>query len=140
MAGDKPFRLVVMTPERKVLDIEVTSLIAPGTEGFLGVLANHAPLITALDPGPLEYRRPDGTEEAVAVAGGFLEVSGNVATILADAVERPEEIDVDRARAAAERARKRLARRNDPAIDVARAEAALKRALNRLRMAEKARI
>jgi len=127
------YTVVVLTPEKTVLSAEVVSLVAPGSQGFLGVLAHHAPLITALQPGPLTLRYPDGREEVMSVSGGFMEVSRNRAVVLADAVERPEEIDADRARQAAARARQRLKERA-PEVDVPRAEAALARALNRLRV------
>jgi F-type H+-transporting ATPase subunit epsilon len=129
------FHLSLLTPERSLLEAEVVSLTAPGSEGYLGVLAHHAPLITALQPGQLEIRDADEKETVFAVSGGFLEVSENKATVLADAVETPGEIDVDRAQRALERARERL-RDTSGSIDVPRAEAALKRALNRLRIAE----
>lgn len=124
------FRLRVLSMEKTVLDADVASVIAPGSEGFLGILAHHAPLITALVSGPLRMRYPDGRDDLIAVGGGFLEVSGNQATVLADAVERPEEIDVSRAREAEERARRRL-RERAPGLDEARAQAALRRAVNR---------
>ena len=128
------FHLSLLTPERSLLEAEVVSLTAPGSEGYLGVLAHHAPLITALQAGRLEIRDADQKESVFAVSGGFLEVSENKATILADAVETPDEIDTDRAKQALERARERL-RDTSGSIDVPRAEAACKRALNRLRIA-----
>jgi F-type H+-transporting ATPase subunit epsilon len=128
------FHLSLLTPEQSLLEAEVVSLTAPGSEGYLGVLAHHAPLITALQPGRLEIRDADQKETVYAVSGGFLEVSENKATILADAVEIPGEIDVERARRALERARERL-RDTSGSIDVPRAEGALSRALNRLRVA-----
>jgi F-type H+-transporting ATPase subunit epsilon len=128
------FRLTVLTPARTLLEAEVQSITAPGSEGYLGVLANHAPLITALMPGKLTVRDAQGTERTFALGGGFLEVSENSAHILADAVEEPGEINLERARRAAERARERL---KDTAgqWDVERAEASLKRALNRIKIA-----
>ena len=129
------FHLSLLTPERSLLEADIVSLIAPGSEGYLGVLAHHAPLVTALQPGRLEIRDADQKETLFSVSGGFLEVSGNRATILADAVETPQDIDVDRARSALERARQRL-RDTSGGMDVPRAEAALKRALNRLRIAD----
>jgi F-type H+-transporting ATPase subunit epsilon len=130
------FTVALLTPEKTVLSAEVVSLVAPGSQGFLGVLANHAPLITALGPGPLTLRYPDGRVEVVCVSGGFLEVSHNRAVVLADAVERPEEIDVERAQAAAERARRRL-KGSDPDLDALRAEMALARALGRVHVARR---
>ncbi len=131
---ESTFQVDLLTPEKTVLSAEITAMVAPGSEGFLGVLANHAPLITGLVPGHLKLTHPDGRDEIFFLSGGFLEVSQNRAKVLADAVERPEEIDVARAESAANRARKRLKERVS-GLDAARAEAALKRALMRVRMA-----
>jgi F-type H+-transporting ATPase subunit epsilon len=85
------YTLSVVTQEKVIFEKEVTSIIAPGTEGYLGVLTNHAPLITALKPGKLTVKTGDDHEEVFAITGGFLEVSKNRATILADAIEAVEE-------------------------------------------------
>lgn len=127
------FKLSVVTPEKVVFEQDVRSIVAPGSEGYLGVLTNHAPLITALTPGILKVVDSEQMTSEYCVSGGFLEVSGNVATVLADAIESKEEIDLERARDAEKRARERLARRSDPDIDTVRAEAALARAVNRIR-------
>ena len=130
------FKLSVVTPEKPVIDQDAHSIIAPGSEGYLGILTDHAPLITALVPGKLSVTAQDNREANYALSGGFLEVSHNTVIILADAIEPADKIDLERAKRAEERARERLARRADPAIDVPRAEAALARALNRIRLAE----
>lgn len=129
------FHLSVLTPERPVLDEDVVSIIAPGAEGYLGVLAHHAPLITSLVPGKLTVRETSGRVAIYAISGGFLEVSDNKATILADALELPDEIDVARAEEACRRARERLAGINAE-IDIARAQVALERGKNRIRIAK----
>ena len=132
------FRLV--TPQRLVLEEPIVSLQAPGSEGYLGVLAHHAPLITTLRPGRLEVRDAAGRTSMYAVSGGFLEVSNNRATVLADTAELAEEIDVTRAKSAAERAESRL-RGNGGApteaqeVDRDRAQRALERARNRMALA-----
>lgn len=131
------FKLSVVTPEKIVFEKDVRSIVAPGSEGYLGVLTDHAPLITALIPGILTVTDNAGNDVDYSVAGGFLEVSGNVATVLADAIEDPDGIDVERARQAEQRARERLSRRSDSGIDEVRAETALARALNRQKMARK---
>ncbi len=131
------FKLSVVTPEKVVFEKDVTSIVAPGMIGYLGVLTNHAPLITPLVPGRLEIKDTSNQKSVYFVSGGFLEVSSNVATILADAVERSSEIDVERAKAAEKRARERLAKRKNSEIDETRAEAALKRAIWRQKMARK---
>jgi F-type H+-transporting ATPase subunit epsilon len=130
------FKFSAVTPEKIVFEQDVASIIAPGMVGYLGVLTDHAPLITPLVPGKLEVREVGGRQSTYFVSGGFLEVSNNVATILADAIEKPGEIDISRARAAEQRARDRLSHRTDRQIDVARAEAALKRSLWRQKMAQ----
>lgn len=135
------FRLV--TPQRLLREEPVQSLQVPGSEGYLGILANHAPLITMLKPGRLDVRDVNGAVQSYAVSGGFLEVSANRATVLADAAESAQEIDRARAEAARTRAEARLGPdagirrggagdRSGEVIDRARAERALARAKARL--------
>ena len=81
-----PFELSILTPEKTVFEGPVEYVQVPGTEGYLGVLAHHAALVTALDRGTLTVRRVGGTEEKWQVSGGFFEVSNNKATVLADEV------------------------------------------------------
>lgn len=130
------FRLSIVTPEKTYYDADIQSLIVPGIEGYLGVLSNHAPLITALQPGKIQFRDADNKENFLAVTQGFLEVSGNFATLLADAVEETEEIDLERAKAARDRAWEMLheAAAGNHDIDVPRARASLERAQNRIRI------
>lgn len=80
------FTLSILTPERTVFEGPVEYVQVPGTEGYLGVLANHAALVTGLAEGTLTVRTPDGRESTVGVSGGFFEVSHNRATVLADSV------------------------------------------------------
>jgi len=80
------FRLSILTPEKTVFEGDVSYIEAPGTEGYLGVLAHHAALVTALATGTLTVREASGAESRWRVAGGFFEVSNNVATVLADSV------------------------------------------------------
>lgn len=129
------FTLEVITAERLVLQKEINSLIVPGVQGYLGVYPKHAPFITELAPGVVTYTL-DGEKKKLAVSGGYLEVFRDKATILADAAELPEEIDIDRAKRAKERAERRL-RQHEPGINVVRAELAIRRALARLKTAEK---
>lgn len=129
-------RLDIVTAERQVYSDEVDVIVAPGFDGELAILPHHAPLMTTLLPGELRVRQ--GNEEFfMAVTGGFLEVRPDRVTILADAAERAEEIDVDRAEAAKRRAEERLA--HPGAADIARAEAALRRSLVRIKVGEKRR-
>jgi len=131
---EKSFRLETVTPERIVLEQDVASIVVPGTEGSLGVMANHAPLMAELTTGEVWVRDPDGHVTRLAVSGGFMQVRKNSVRILADTAERAEEIDIRRAEEAKKRAEERLRSRAE-GIDGARAEAALHRALNRLRVA-----
>ena len=126
--------LEIITPERVVLKEEVASVVVPGTDGYWGILPHHAAMIASLRIGVVKYRQGDRFYP-LAIGGGFFEVVDNRAVILANTAERPEEIDIGRAQAAAERARRRLQESSDE-TDVQRAEAALKRALNRLRVAK----
>ncbi|HEX7079294.1 MAG TPA: ATP synthase F1 subunit epsilon [Candidatus Eisenbacteria bacterium] len=131
------FKFRLVTPQRLLFEGPVSFVQAPGSEGYLGILAHHAPLITALRPGKLEVKDPHGAVTTYAVSGGFLEVSGNRASVLADAAERVTEIDRARAAAAFERAQARLQGRGEPIdhFDRDRAARAFDRAKNRLAMA-----
>jgi F-type H+-transporting ATPase subunit epsilon len=129
-------KLDIVTAERVVYSEDVDAVIAPGVEGQLGILPHHAPLMTILQAGELLVRR-GGDEDTLAISGGFLEVRPDSVIILADSAERAEEIDVDRAEAARQRAEQRLADRKVAGLDETRAEAALRRAVARLSVAEK---
>ena len=116
-------------------DVEV--LVAPGIEGELGILPHHAPLMTALQPGEIMIRK--GAEETyLAVSGGFLEVMGNQVTILADACERSDEIEEERAQKAMEDATERLSSRGED-LDLEQAAMAVRRQATRLRVARRRR-
>lgn len=134
---ENPFTLEIIAPDRVVYRGPATSLSAPGVEGNFQVLFNHAPLLALLEPGQLKVKSVDGTDTLYAVTGGVVEVRGNRVVVLAEAVERAEDIDVARARAARERAERRL-HGHDGSIDAERAKLALLRALNRIRTAGKA--
>ena len=128
----KMFLLSIVTPGKIFYEEEVSSLIAPGVEGYLGVLTDHAPLITSLVPGKLTVKKDSkNTEVILAISGGFLEVLKNKVVILADAVEFDGEIDLERAKKALERANQRL-KSKEKEIDIPRALAAFKRAQNRI--------
>jgi len=129
------FRLSIVTPERPLFDDEVRSLVVPGSEGYLGVLTDHAPLLTALVPGELKFTDGGDRERIYALSGGFFEVAHNHATVLADAIEEPGAIDVARAQEALERAHERLKERASSHVDEVRAELAYLRAKNRLEIA-----
>ncbi len=130
------FRLSIVTPEKIVFDGEVASLIVPGVEGYLGVLSHHAPLITALQTGKIEFRDAGDKLHIFAVSGGFIEVSHNTATLLADTAEHSDEIDVQRAQTTFDRLTKGLDDGEVLAGGVGAFEQkdALRRASNRLKI------
>ncbi|MHB1125892.1 MAG: F0F1 ATP synthase subunit epsilon [Bacillota bacterium] len=132
--AEKTVLLEVVTAERVVYQKEVESLVIPATEGYMGILPGHAPLITSLGVGVARYRT-NGQSEKMAISGGFLEVFNNKVVLLSDTAELSTEIDVSRAERAKERAEQRL-NQKEPETDFARAELALKRALARLRAAQ----
>ena len=128
--------LEVVTPQKMVVSDEVDLCTVPGTEGVFGVMANHVPILSTLSIGQMHYFK-DGNQVKLAISGGFCEVSNNKMTILVEAGEISEDIDVDRALKAKERAEKRIqaAQSGREDIDIARAEAALARAIARLKVA-----
>jgi F-type H+-transporting ATPase subunit epsilon len=125
--------LIVVTPERQLLHESVDDVQLPGANGYLGILPGHAPLVTELGIGELIFRSGQQTHH-LAMMRGFAEVLPDRTTVLAEIAERPEEIDVNRARAAFERAQKRLSTR-DPGLDWDRASLALQRAIIRMQVA-----
>ncbi|MHB1458987.1 MAG: F0F1 ATP synthase subunit epsilon [Armatimonadota bacterium] len=131
----KTFKLEIVTPEQIVLNQDSSSVVVPGSEGSLGILADHAPLMAELKAGVVYMKDADGNETTYAISGGFMEVNSNTVRILADTAEPGSEIDIERAEAALRRAEERL-RAHDAAIDMTRAEIALKRALARLQAAQ----
>jgi len=126
----------LVTPERTVISRPVEMVVAKTTVGEIGILPGHAPLVANLAIDILRIKEADVTHEW-AVHGGFLEVTPERVVVLAEAAEFPEEIDVDRALAAKERAERRLAEKGSEEIDFKRAELALQRAMNRLKLARK---
>jgi len=129
------FKLEIVTPEKRVVDTTAEEIEIPGKNGYLGVLPGHAPLITELSVGEITFRE-NSTEQRLAVAWGFAEVLPDRVTILAETAERPNEIDVARARKAKERAEQRLTS-GDASVDVERALDALNRAEARLDVASR---
>ncbi|MCX6826766.1 MAG: ATP synthase F1 subunit epsilon [candidate division Zixibacteria bacterium] len=128
------FNLSIVTPEKIFYEGEVTSIIIPGSEGYLGVLSDHAPLMTAIIPGKMTIKDKSDQEIFLSVSFGFFEVSSNHATLLADSIEYISEIDIERTKAALERAQKRLADAGSGNIDITRAQRALERAQNRIKI------
>jgi F-type H+-transporting ATPase subunit epsilon len=128
------FRFEVVTPERIVVQQDVEYASLPGKDGQFGILANHAPIAAALDIGVVEFGPRDGERQQLALGGGFAEMDGSTLTVMGYTAELAEEIDVERAQAAKERAERRLAEK-EADIDFMRAEIALKKALVRIRVA-----
>lgn len=133
-----PIRLEIVTPERAVLTDDVDMVIAPGSEGYLGILPHHAPLLTTLGPGELRIKK-GGVETSFAVFGGFMDVRPDRVVILTDAAESADEIDESRAEAARGRAREALQAGGPVGLEEARARASLERAMVRLRVSERRR-
>ena len=133
-----PLKVEIVTAERVVYSEEgVDRLIVPGVEGELGVLTLHAPLLTMIQPGVMRIVK--GEEEVeMAISGGFIEVRDNRITILADAAERAEEIDVERAEEARRSAERRIEER-EAEVDLARVQAELAQALARIKAVERRR-
>ena len=137
MADNLPnsFEVEIVTPDRLVVKDVAQEMQIPGSNGYLGILLGHAPLITELGVGEISYRK-NGSSAHLAVAWGFAEVLPTKVTILAETAERAEEIDVARAERAKERAESRL-KEAQPDTDFRRAQVCLERAIIRIQVAEK---
>jgi len=134
MMEDTSFTLDVVTLKRVAFSEPIESVVAPGTVGYFGILTGHTPFVSSLKTGIIKITKPNGEKIILSTSGGFLMTDGKKVILLAEAAERPEEINVDRAQRAKERAEKRLAERT-PEIDIDRARAALLRAIIRLKVA-----
>ncbi len=134
---DQKILLDIITPSKVLVkEEEVETVILPGKLGEFGVLPGHMPLLSSLHPGELRYK-DNSHIKRVAVTFGFAEVLEDRVSVLVEAAEKKEEIQIERARSAMERARNRLEDTKAEDIDFARAEAALKKAMARLKVAEK---
>jgi len=130
-------RLEVVTPEKSVVSESAQIVMAPGSLGEFGVLSGHTPFLTTLKTGALKYKDESGRERFVFVSSGFAEALPDRVTVLAESAERRMDIDIQRAKAAAERAEKRLqAQAKEADIDFLRAKAALMRAISRIQLGE----
>lgn len=127
----------ITTPQKKRVFEGVRSCTAPGIKGSFQILVDHAPLLSQLEIGEIKLESDKGLER-YSTSGGFLEVLKNNVSLLLESCEKAEEIDVERAKSALERARKRMQEKSAD-LDIMRAEAALLRALNRIRIAGKVR-
>lgn len=133
--AENTFMLEVVTPEQILFKDEVQFMVAPGVEGELGVMRNHAPIVAELKIGVLRYKDLTGNEKRMALSGGFIEIVDNNARILAETAEDGDEIDVLRAKASKERAERRINERDDN-INYIRAQMSLRRAISRLSAAD----
>lgn len=128
--AERKFRLRIVTPTREFFNDDVTMVIMHTSTGDIGVLAGHQPLTTTLDYGVLRIKQSDKLLKAT-MFGGFADIQSDCITILTDAAEWPEDIDIKRAEQAKLRAENRI-RDNKPDTDIKRAELSLKRAILRL--------
>jgi F-type H+-transporting ATPase subunit epsilon len=110
-------KLEIVTPEKRVLDAEVESVTIPTASGEAGLLANHAPIVSAVKPGILSYTLK-GAVERMVVAGGFVEMNNNKVSVLTDSAETATEIDIEAARAEREAAERELAANASSAIEL----------------------
>jgi F-type H+-transporting ATPase subunit epsilon len=125
------YQLTIVTPEKMVFDQKVISLTAPGSIGYLGILANHAPIMTGLVPGKLSIRTQEDKSLVFAIDGGFLECSFNKVTILADAIIARDDIQVEQEKKQAEKIREEL-KNNKLDVDLLKLE--LSKILNRIKL------
>ncbi|RDU37498.1 F0F1 ATP synthase subunit epsilon [Neobacillus piezotolerans] len=132
----RTIKVSVVTPDGPVYDADVEMVSTKAQSGELGILPGHIPMVAPLQIGAVRMKK-DGKTELVAVSGGFLEVRPEKVTILAQAAEQSEDIDVERALRAKERAEQRIRERQQEHVDFKRAELALQRAINRLAVAER---
>ncbi|WNB92318.1 F0F1 ATP synthase subunit epsilon [Bacillus sp. NEB1478] len=133
----KTIQVSVVTPDGPVFEGNAKMVSAKAKSGELGILPGHIPLVAPLTISAVRVHEVDGKTQYVAVSGGFIEVRPEKVTILAEAAEVAGDIEVDRARAAKERAEQRLASNKQGELDSVRAELALQRAVNRIDVAEK---
>jgi F-type H+-transporting ATPase subunit epsilon len=134
-------RVQIVTAEREVLaEDDVDMVVAPGSQGFVGILPKHTPLLTTLQPGVIRIKKA-GTETAMSVGGGFLQVSRDRVLILADTAEREEEVDNARAEEARQRAQKALeeAMKGGMPVQAEAARLALRREMARVKVAQRRR-
>ena len=122
-----PLKLVVVTPEEKVVETDTEQVEVPGELGYLGILPGHAPLISLLKTGVLKYRAAGG-EKSLAVSTGFVEVAGDFVSVLADVAEEPGEVDVAAAEKERARAEEELKTASRETLDAIRARLELAQA------------
>jgi F-type H+-transporting ATPase subunit epsilon len=131
-----PLQLEIVTPERQVYSDTVDSVQVPGSEGELGVLPHHAPLVSTLGVGELRFRK-DGAEESFAIVGGFLQVRPDRVVVLAETADLASDIDLEKAQEARREAERALESGFHEGADLSAARAQLQQALLRIRVAER---
>jgi F-type H+-transporting ATPase subunit epsilon len=131
-----PILLEIVTPERLAYSDTVDAVVLPGSEGELGVLPHHAPLLSMLGVGELRIRKA-GTEESFAIVGGFLQVRPDRVVVMAETADMASEIDLEKAQQARREAEQALESGYHEGADLAAARAALQQALLRIRVAER---
>ncbi|HYM84115.1 MAG TPA: F0F1 ATP synthase subunit epsilon [Candidatus Dormibacteraeota bacterium] len=133
-----PLQLEIVTPERLAYSDQVDEVVVPGSEGELGILPHHAPLIAMLGVGELRIKR-EGSEESFAIFGGFLQVRPDKVVVLAETADLAADIDLERAHEARREAERAIETGYHEGADLAAARAALQHALLRIRVAERRR-
>jgi F-type H+-transporting ATPase subunit epsilon len=133
-----PIQLEIVTPERLAYSDEVDSVVLPGSQGELGVLPHHAPLVSTLGVGELRIRK-GGQEESFAIVGGFLQVRPDKVVVMAETADLASEIDLGKAEEARREAERALEGGYSEGADLSAARAALQQALMRIRVAERRR-
>ena len=128
--SDKKLKLNIVTPNRSFYDGDASAVIVKTIDGEVGILPNHQPLVSVLDIGMIDIKN-DSDIKSATINMGFIQVVDNEVSIFTDSAGWPDEIDIDRAKAARERAEQRLKEKADD-LDFKRAELALKRAINRI--------
>ena len=130
------YTLEIVTPDRKFFEEEVEMVVVRGSEGDIGILPNHTPLVTPLSIGRIKIKQNGKFREA-ALSEGYVDIGKDKATIIADTAEWPEEIDVERAMESKKRAEERLEKKSQGEVDLLRAQVALRKALTRINIANK---
>ncbi len=132
------FNLSVVAPDRTIFEGEVEAVVAPGVEGYFGIMSRHEPLIAALETGVVEYHDKNNLRHFISITGGFLEVSGESVIILASSGELANEIDIREAEQALDEARRAL-RGESTELTTSEAQEQLRRSMTRIKVAQKNR-
>jgi F-type H+-transporting ATPase subunit epsilon len=129
-------KIDIVTPEKKVFEGDIQSLMAPGIEGEFGVLPGHAPFATILAPGVVDIKPKEGEHELMAVSGGYIEVSGDKVILLVETADRAEEVDIEKIKKRKEEKEKLLSSKSSKDVDFDRIQSELLREMARLKAVE----